>query len=165
MHSYPLDLVVSTGRISAFFFNDVEGSWDTGDIAIPTRYSNQVTSKSEENVWDVNLNQWVDTLHCVLTARRREDFTWKINTFAKEIVAGDYILQHMKEDLHVERKSSLQLRMRRQGPFLDYRSYWCNQQLRCNKVAVTLADGVKAWLLPWWRRFSAPTIKKKPFGW
>ena len=29
-------------------------------------------------------------------------------TFAKEIVrdAGEYILQHMKEDLHVERKSS-----------------------------------------------------------
>ena len=29
-------------------------------------------------------------------------------TFAKEIVreAGEYILEHMKEDLHVERKSS-----------------------------------------------------------
>ncbi len=35
--------------------------------------------------------------------KRREDKF----TFAKEIVrSGDYILQHMKEDLHVERKSS-----------------------------------------------------------
>ena len=61
----------------------------------------------------MSLNQLVDILSTVQSSwpKKKEKGRFHLEnkfTFAKEIVreAGEYILQHMKEDLHVEKKSS-----------------------------------------------------------